>query len=428
MRRLDSIRTPPPPQPAYKTLWSLPTGKWSFDFHKPAHLGFFTSSIQCNFMISLKISFTSFKTNVIGACLAISFFVTACEDSNSKKSESQPSDSKDKSPARAEAIDSSSVQPKDFASLTKTLSTLQARGAQGGEAIEILAEAFEISPKQTAEWVAMLPPGSNKDACIEIIFKSWSQESSGDAAKFAKSYLKGVDYRLALASVIEGAASSSPEAATALLADEKEPLLRSALIDSLVSGAIDGNSEFLAEWVAALPPGNDRAKAVGSLVDEWSMRQPAECEKWFTRTLTPEEKTEFAVNLITNWASIHPREARAWIDSQTNPGLKNSASIALVESWAFVDPAAASQWAVTLQDPVLKKSALETVSAAWIVNDTSGAVEWASQLPDTGLRQTTLQAAFERLAEESPAALEYWIKQHPGHPALLFAQTTLEDQ
>ena len=76
----------------------------------------------------------------------------------------------------------------------------------------------------------------------------------------------------------------------------------------------------------------------------------------------------------------------------------------------------------------MKKSALETVSAAWIVNDTAGAVEWASKLPDTSLQQTALQAAFERLAEESPAALEYWIQQNPGHPALIFAQTTLAEQ
>ena len=71
-----------------------------------------------------------------------------------------------------------------------------------------------------------------------------------------------MDYRLALASVVEGTAPSSPETAVTLLAGENEPLLRGVLIDSLVSGAIDAHSDFLAEWTATLPPGNDRNKAI----------------------------------------------------------------------------------------------------------------------------------------------------------------------
>jgi len=380
-------------------------------------------------MTVLKTSLPFFHSGILCFCLAASVLVTACEDS--KKSDDRPSALKHQSSAPADgdrSHDTASDSPKDFASLTKSLSALQARGAQSGEAVEILTQTLEISPGKTAEWVAMLPPGSNKDACIEIVFKAWSQEAPQEAAQFAKHHLKGVDYRLALASVAEGAASSAPEAAIQLLAGEKEPLLRSALIDSIISGAIDDHADFLTEWVAAMPPGNDRAKALASLVEEWSARQPAECEKWFSRTLAPGEKTEYAVSLITNWASIHPREARAWVEAQTDPGLRNSASIALVESWAFVDPASASQWAAALQDPVLKKSALETISAAWIVNDTAGAVEWAAKLPDTSLQQSTLQAAFERLAEESPSALEFWIQQNPNHPALLFAQTALAEQ
>jgi hypothetical protein len=374
-------------------------------------------------MFSVSADFRLLNALLISSSLA---FLSACSDdkpakpdTHTKTTATQRDDDPD---------DDSSDKPKDFASIAKSLSALQSRGAQGGEAVDLLADALEISPKQAAEWAATLPPGLNKDACLEIIFKGWAQEAPKDAAQFAKTHLKGVDYRLALASVVEGAASSSPETAAALLASENEPLLRGALIDSLVSGAIDDNYEFLGEWAAALPPGNDRDIAISSLVEEWSTRRPVECEKWFTRTLTPEEKIEQAVILITNWASLNPREARSWVDSQTNPELKENASIALVESWAFVDPAAASQWAAGLQDPVLKKSALETVSAAWIVNDTSGAVEWASKLPDTSLQQTALQAAFERLAEESPAALEYWIQQNPKHPALIFAQTALAEQ
>ena len=209
------------------------------------------------------------KSWAIGGCLADSFFVTSCDVPKPDQSDSKPSGRKDTANGSDHV---SSDKPKDFASVAKSLSALQSAGAQGGEAAELLKEAVKISPKQAAEWTAMLPPGLNKDACLEIIFKSWSQKSPKDAAQFAKSYLKGVDYRLALASVAEGTASSSPETAVTLLAGENELLLRSVLIDSLVSEAIDAHSDFLAEWTAALPLGNNRDKAISSLVEEWSMK------------------------------------------------------------------------------------------------------------------------------------------------------------
>ena len=364
---------------------------------------------------------------VVISCLVL---LVACDDSDSSKSKLE--EQKPKSPSitqkNAHDSDASADKPKDFAELTKGLAALQAHEAQEPKAIEILKDAVKISPKQTAEWLVTLPPGLKKDACIETAFKLWASESPTDAAQFAKNHLKGVDYRLALASVIEGVADVSPKDASALLAGENEPLMRGALIDSLITGAIDDNAAFLADWTSALPPGNDRDRAIASLVKEWSARQPVECEKWLTRALSPEEKAEHGVTLITNWASIDPREARAWIDGQTDPELKNSASIALVESWAFVDPAGASQWAAKLQDPVMKKSALETIAAAWIVNDPNGAIEWASKLPDTGQQQSTLTAGFERLAGESQAALIYWIEKNPGHPAQIFAKNVLSEQ
>ena len=164
-------------------------------------------------MIFTKIPFALFRSSTLLAFLTCSLLLTACNDSDSDKSMSKLGGQKPTNTSQKNTDDSdddSSDKPKDFASITKSLSALQASGAQGGEAVELLAEAIEISPKQAAEWAATLLPGLNKDACLEIIFKGWSQDAPKDAAQFAKSHLKGVDYRLALASVVEGAASSSP--------------------------------------------------------------------------------------------------------------------------------------------------------------------------------------------------------------------------
>jgi len=383
-------------------------------------------------MIIFKPNFSHLKNVGFSAAIITTLLVIGCDDSftsNSKPKEQENKFAINKSNDGDDSNHNSSTdRPEDFASLIERVSNLQKRGAQGLEAIEILNDAIKLSPKQTAEWVSALPPGSNKDACLEVAFKLWAEEAPKDAAQFAKNHLKGVDYRLALASVIEGAATSSQETATDLISSENEPLMRGALIDALITGAINNNSGFLINWIGSLPQGDDRDSALSSIVKEWSSKNPVECEKWFTLKLTPEEKTEHAVTLITNWASINPREACAWLDSQPSSELKNSATIALLESWAFVDPNTASRWASGLKDPILKRSALETISAAWIVNDPSGAIDWASKLPDTNLQQMALQSAFESLAGESPSALKYWIQQNPNHPAQIFAKKALTQE
>ena len=104
----------------------------------------------------LKTLSTCLKSWAIGSCLAASLFVTACDVPKPDKPAPKPSGQKNN------AIDSdhdSSDKPKDFASIAKSLSALQSRGAQGGEAVELLADALEISPKQVAEWASTLPPG-----------------------------------------------------------------------------------------------------------------------------------------------------------------------------------------------------------------------------------------------------------------------------
>jgi len=96
----------------------------------------------------LKTLGTYLNLGAIGSCLAASLFVTACDVPKPDKSASKPSERKDT--ANGSDQDPSN-KPKDFASITKNISALQSRGAQGSEAAELLNEAVKISPKQAAE-------------------------------------------------------------------------------------------------------------------------------------------------------------------------------------------------------------------------------------------------------------------------------------
>ena len=133
-------------------------------------------------MRSLKIHSTYLKTWAIGSCLAASFFVTSCDVPKPDQSDSKPSVRKD---TAKDSDDDSSDKPKDFASITKSLAELQAIGAQSGEAVELLAAAIKISPKQAADWAATLrarPVKAKAAAEPAIRSRRWGRIGGSDMA------------------------------------------------------------------------------------------------------------------------------------------------------------------------------------------------------------------------------------------------------
>lgn len=281
-----------------------------------------------------------------------------------------------------------------------------------------LEAAIDANPKAAAEWAATLPPGSNRDTCLELVFRKWGEVDAPAAIDFVRKKLKGMDLTVAAASIAEAMAFESPESATAALGLVTEPIPRGVVVRSVVASAFETDPSRTASWVLAQSSAAEREAALMALAELWSQRDPQACAAWVVSVLRGDDKTTAASELMESWGRLSPREAAQWLEAQKAGVDFELVGPVLAESWSIVDPKAAATWAGLENNPEIRSELVDVVVSNWVLNEAGNSIDWASGIQDAELRKSVLESAFTALAIESPAALENWIKTHPGHPAI----------
>jgi hypothetical protein len=302
----------------------------------------------------------------------------------------------------------------------------QGNGYQSQEVLLMLLREVERNPEEAASWAATLPPGVNRDACLEAVFSEWAGIDAEAAVDFARRKLSGMDLTVAAASIGAVLATDSPEAASMALSLVAEPIARGVVVESIASGAVSVDPQRASQWALALRDPVERRAALQSLVDAWSSTDLRSAAAWVDSALQGPEKSEAVEVLITNWASIDPRSAVEWLSARRGQVDFDGSGKILAESWAVVDPKAASQWAMA-ETGAAREDFVEAVMQSWALNETSNAIAWASAIGDPEIRGKALAAGFESIREDSPAALEAWIQANPGHPAMEVAVEAREE-
>ena len=298
------------------------------------------------------------------------------------------------------------------------ISSIVARGLFPDSVLIELEEEIDANPKAVAEWVATLPPGSNRDTCLALVFAKWGEINAPAAIDFLLKNFVGMDRSVAAASIAHSMAVESPESATAALALVTEPVPRSAVVRSIVAAAFETNPDRAVSWAMAQSPPSERKVALMALTELWSQSDPQACAAWVVSDLEGDDKTTAALELIAGWGRISPRDANQWLEAQKSGIDYESVAHVLATDWSLVDPKAAADWAVREKDPNIRSSLLQTIISNWVLNEAANSIDWASGIQDAELRKLLLESAFTSLATESPAALADWIKNNLGHAAI----------
>ena len=363
------------------------------------------------------------KKQILLLCASALFF--GCEDSESGKAAAKPVTEVAPGdgavvavPKPAEESASSSDPAARGGSAFAAIAGMQRNGYQPEEALELLLAEVEKNPTAAAEFAVTLPPGANRDSCMEAVFAEWAAINEGAALEFARRNLKGMDLTVAAAAIASVLASDSPEAAQAALSLIAEPIPRGVVVQSIVSAAVATDPGRAAQWAIAQRNPVERRAAIGALAEAWSSEDLRAAAAWIDSVLQGEEKNMAAGVLLANWSSIDPRAAVDWLASRRGALDFQSGGEVLVDGWAVVDPRAAAEWVLAEPDSGSRGAFAETLMAGWALNETSNAIDWASGLGDPELRREALVAGFGAIKEDSPAALEQWIQSHPSHAAL----------
>lgn len=361
-----------------------------------------------------------------GICLLMIFAVTACDRQDDKMPQEAVSALENNSASTSDAGEQGGQHA------LEQISSVISRGEISQTMLEHLESVIDSNPKVAAEWAVSLPPGSNRDLCLELVFGKWSSINESEAMEFVKSRLHGMDRTVAAASIADVLALRSLRAVPAAVSLVSDAIPRGVVVRAAVVSAFPQGAEVVAPWVLSLKSETERQAGLLALTEVWSRQDPKACADWVDSVLMDDDKSTVVAELLTGWGRISPVEAAQWLDSRKQAFDFEEASTALVDSWSLVDPQAAANWAAKIDNSELRYDLVETVVSTWVLNEAGSSIEWASSLRDEKLRRSVLESAFLNLALESPEALNDWIAKNPRHPAIhdaieIQSQTTLDE-
>jgi len=298
------------------------------------------------------------------------------------------------------------------------ISSLILHGELPPSMLERLEGVIESNPRGAAEWAISLPPGSNRDLCLELVFGKWASINDSAAMEFVRSGLHGMDRTVAAASIADVLAVQSFRSVPAAVSLVSDVIPRGVVVRAAVISAFPQGAEEVGAWVLSLDSVTERQAGLLALTEVWSRQDPKACAGWVESVLKDDDKSAVVSELLAGWGRLSPGEAAQWLDQRKSVVDFEEASTALVDSWTLVAPNDAANWAGKVSSPELRTDLVETVVSTWVLNEAGGAIDWASALKDEDLRRSMLESAFLNLAFESPEALNDWIKKNPKHPAI----------
>jgi hypothetical protein len=146
-----------------------------------------------------------------------------------------------------------------------------------------------------------------------------------------------------LANIFHRWGESLPDEAVKALntLDQKES--HDAAFQALVAGWAAGNPSGLAAYAVKLPPGEDRTRALGAALDNWSMQDPASAGEWLNDLPASPELDQAIAGLITRTDRVNrsPEVAISWVESISDLKLRRDTLIQVMQEWAQTEPAAA---------------------------------------------------------------------------------------
>ena len=106
-----------------------------------------------------------------------------------------------------------------------------------------------------------------------------------------------------------------------------------------------------------MPPGDLRAKEMGTVVQNWARDNVVEAANWLRRFPPSAELDPAIQNLSSTMAVNDPPAAMAWAQNVTDPRARQTAMTRVAMRWMERDPASAQQFIVGsgLPPPVIQK-------------------------------------------------------------------------
>ena len=237
------------------------------------------------------------------------------------------------------------------------------------------------APEDAAAWAMILPDGDRQVAIESVLAGAANQpenairlvrqlsaldpERASDYGQFLitgltanGAYAEAADFAATETSGTRAAwlhtayfqwATHQPENARAAFERLSDPVVRTAAFPGFVSGWGVADPAALAAYAIQLPPGDDRAQALGQALPQWVAHDTVRASEWMNQ-LEPHSDLDSGVASVATLSSLvneRPDIAIGWAENIAEPVLRSNTLWLLAQQWAQHDPAALRRYLTT---------------------------------------------------------------------------------
>lgn len=188
-----------------------------------------------------------------------------------------------------------------------------------------------------------LPYGRNRGQAVDALVQGWMQKGPRAVANWATNL------------------------------SDQDPQLKAGIVNRVVNrlAKVDPNGSI--DLAMSLPEGEHRQRAVETLADEWSEREPADAARWVDNLTDPNLKAEAMAEVVNNWARSDPEQAAAWLNQQDPASNLDKSYRAFARRYAQEDPKTAMVWANQIKNEDRRRDTLEDIAKDWMRRDPEAA-------------------------------------------------------
>ncbi|HYG34764.1 MAG TPA: hypothetical protein VEC99_08275 [Clostridia bacterium] len=170
----------------------------------------------------------------------------------------------------------------------------------------------------------------------------------------------------------------------AIIGDFDHPASNASALVSQASALAQSSPQEAAQWVAALPAGEEQDQAALAVVDRWIGSDPVAAAAW-TANFAEGPLREQAMSLIARQWGLRDWNATAsWLETLPTGTSRDAAIGSFVTSADGSDIKLALEWANRTEDPESRAQRVERTARRWLNENNSAARAWIekAQLPE----------------------------------------------
>jgi hypothetical protein len=160
-----------------------------------------------------------------------------------------------------------------------------------------------------------------------------------------------------------------------------------------------------AQWVAALPPGENQSQILLRVGSIWAGKDPEAAANFASLLPVGSSRQEMLAHVLIEWVGRDLAAASLWAD-RLEPSRENDVAITAIATdahLALVNPRVALSWAESVVGPEVRLQAIEEIVQQWASRHAAAARQYVEASPGLGMQERAdLLAALRAGSETGP--------------------------